>query len=383
MNHIVLKGTPYEIGEQLGKVFKENKTQFLNEVNRFPKSHKEKTEYLIYTYPKSNSSKKSREKETEYVYIPIKLNNFQLQHGKESIQLLEEYFPEAILEIIGITDTLNYNFELFASWMMCMGCCFTLNRNNVVEIRGCTAFSLLCNNKIYYGRNNDLPPLLKKVSHSYNYEPVNKNKFILNSSSFINGEEGMNLFGLVVAMTFVMPNQEEIKPGLNSVFLVRYILENCKTVQQGINALQRLPIASSCNILLVDKQQEMVVAECTPDTINLRRPDKNKNLEDFIITVNHFTSKPMQKYDKSNQDTYSSKARYKTAYKALYNMDSENEIEYIKNILRGKFGFMCQYRNIHFETIWSTIFDNSENIMFLAKGNPRETEYEEDKVFSG
>lgn len=193
----------------------------------------------------------------------------------------------------------------------------------------------------------------------------------------------MNLFGLVVAMTFVMPNQEEIKPGLNSVFLVRYILENCKTVQQGINALQRLPIASSCNILLVDKQQEMVVAECTPDTINLRRPDKNKNLEDFIITVNHFTSKPMQKYDKSNQDTYSSKARYETAYKALYNMDSENEIEYIKNILRGKFGFMCQYRNIHFETIWSTIFDNSENIMFLAKGNPRETEYEEDKVFSG
>jgi predicted choloylglycine hydrolase len=67
-------------------------------------------------------------------------------------------------------------------------------------------------------------------------------------------------------MTFVMPKQEEIKPGFNSVFLVRYILENCKTVKEGINALQKLPIASSCNILLADKQKEMIVAECTPDT---------------------------------------------------------------------------------------------------------------------
>jgi len=265
--------------------------------------------------------------------------------------------------------------------MMSMGCCFTLNKNNVVEIRGCTAFSFIHKNKIFYGRDNDLPPSLKKVSYSFNYETANKNKFLLNTSSFINGEEGINIFGLVVAMTFVIPKQEEVKPGFNSVFLVRYILENCKTVQEGIDALQKLPIASSCNILLADKQKEMVVAECTPDIINLRKPDKNKNNENFVVMVNHFTSPKMKKYDKSNQNIYSSKARYETAYSALNNLNTENEIEYIKNILRGKFGFMCQYRKIKFETIWSTIFDITERRMFLAKGNPEETDYEEEMLF--
>jgi len=37
---------------------------------------------------------------------------------------------------------------------------------------------------------------------------------ILNTSSFINGEEGINNYGLVVAMTFVKPNINEIVPGL-------------------------------------------------------------------------------------------------------------------------------------------------------------------------
>jgi predicted choloylglycine hydrolase len=222
---------------------------------------------------------------------------------------------------------------------------------------------------------------LKKVSHSLYYEPANKNKFVLNTSSFINGEEGMNEFGLVAAMTFVIPKQGEVEPGFNSVFLVRYILENCKTVQEGIIALQKLPIASSCNILLADKQKEMIVAECNPNKINLRKPDTNQNNEDFIVSVNHFTSQSMQKYDRSNQNIYSSKVRYETAYNALNKFDLEDELEYAKNILRGKYGFMCQYRRIKFETIWSTIFDVTENKMFLAKGNPEVSEYEKIRLF--
>jgi predicted choloylglycine hydrolase len=124
-----------------------------------------------------------------------------------------------------------------------------------VEVKGCTAFSFQYGNKIYYARNNDLPPFLMKVSKSEYYEPEGKSRFILNTSSFINGEEGINQHGLVVAMTFVMPKLEEIRPGFNSVFLVRYILENCRTVSDGIHSLKSLPIASSCNILLAEKAE--------------------------------------------------------------------------------------------------------------------------------
>ncbi|MCW8965641.1 MAG: C45 family autoproteolytic acyltransferase/hydrolase [Candidatus Pacearchaeota archaeon] len=338
MDKITLSKSPYQNGKELGKYFLKHKTRF-----------------------------------------PIKLNKFQKEYGKESVKLLEKFFPEATEEIRGITDTIKQDYEIFASWLMCMGCCLIFRENHNVEVRGCTAFSFVHNNKIYYGRNNDLPPYLKEVSKSIFYNSKNKNKFILNTSSFVNGEEGINEFGLVVAMTFVIPKKGEVKPGFNSLFLVRYILENCKTVEEGIKSLQKLPIASSCNILLADRKKEMVIVECHPDKINIRKSDKNKNGEKFVVTVNHFTSKSMQKYDRSKQNVYSSKARYETAYASLKKEDYKDAINYAKDILSGKHGFMCQYKNIKFETIWSSIFNISDKNIYLAKGNPENTEFIEDK----
>lgn len=281
MYHPRFKGTHYEMGKKMGKIFKTCNAQF-----------------------------------------SIKLDAFQSEFGKESGKLLKQYFPLAAEEIRGITDVIEFDYELFTSWLMCMGCCmYNLEEMASVEVRGCTAFSFIHNGTVYYGRDNDLPPFLKKISKSEYYQPENRNSFILNTSSFINGEEGVSEYGLAAAMTFVLPKLEEIKPGLNSVFLVRYVLENCKTVKEGIEALNILPVASSCNILLTDRSGEMVVAECNPLRTHLRFPDKNDKGESFIITVNHFTSKEMWQHDASNRDVYSSQTRYITAYHALKKTD--------------------------------------------------------------
>ena len=118
--------------------------------------------------------------------------------------------------------------------------------------------------------------------------------------------------------------------------------------------------------------------ECNPIKINLRYPEKNKNSKDFIVTVNHFTSKEMSKYDASNKNIYSSKIRYETAYNALRKADHNDAIQYAKEILSGKHGFMCQYKKIKFETIWSSIFNITNNKIYLAEGNPAATKYNED-----
>jgi len=198
MYHPRFKGNHYIMGQKMGNIFKKGNVQF-----------------------------------------PMKLDPFQAEFGKESGMLLTQFFPEAAAEIKGITDVIGYDKELFTSWLMCMGCCLDIHNGSCVEVRGCTAFSFVHNGQVYHGRDNDLPPFLKEISKSIYYKPENKLSFILNTSSFINGEEGINQYGLVAAMTFVMPKLEEIKPGLNSVFLVRYILENCKTVNEGIEALEK------------------------------------------------------------------------------------------------------------------------------------------------
>lgn len=337
MYKIELEGTHYEMGKQLGDFF-------LNEKRKFP----------------------------------VKLDKFQNNFGKKSSELLNQYFPEAAEEIKGITDVIKFDNELFTSWLFCMGCCLRIRENHNVEVRGCTAFSFTHNGKTFYGRDNDLPPYLKEVSKSILYKPKNKNRFLLNTSSFVNGEEGINECGFTAAMTFVLPVKEEIKPGFNSLLLVRYILENCANVNEGIKALEKLPIASSCNILLADKSGEMVVAECHPDKINLRYPEENSSGEEFITTVNHFTSEEMSRHDGSNKNIYSSRKRYETAYQTLKEKTFDDPVQYAKNLLSGKYGFMCQYsKKIKFETIWSTIFELTEKKIYIAKGNPMKANYVE------
>jgi predicted choloylglycine hydrolase len=338
MYHPRFRGSPYDMGQKMGNIFKKANAQF-----------------------------------------PIRLDSFQTKFGRESGKLLERYFPEAAAEIRGVTDVIGIDNELFTSWMMCMGCCMDLQEGASVEVRGCTAFSFVHECQVYHARDNDLPPFLREVCKSIYYQPEGKYSFILNTSSFINGEEGINQHGLVAAMTFVVPRLEEIRPGINSVFLVRFILENCMTVAEGIEALGRLPVASSCNILLTDRSGSMVVAECHPQGIHLRQPETDKNGETFIVAVNHFTSEEMRPHDASDRNVFSSAVRYQTAYQALKDTNYKDGVMHARRILSGEYGFMCQYgKNLDFDTIWSSVFDISNRRIYRAEGNPKNKPYKED-----
>ena len=48
--------------------------------------------------------------------------------------------------------------------------------------------------------------------------------------------------GLVVATTFVGTQLEDIKPGFNSVFIVRYLFEKGNSVKQAKKLLLKFPI---------------------------------------------------------------------------------------------------------------------------------------------
>ncbi len=47
-------------------------------------------------------------------------------------------------------------------------------------------------------------------------------------------------------------------------------------------------------------------------------------------------------------------------------------IETTRQLLKGDYGFMCQYDNEpDFETVWSSIFDLDSLIIYRAEGDPR------------
>lgn len=335
MYHLRLKGNHYQMGVKRGTVFKKGRLLF-----------------------------------------PLHLDDFQLDHGKQSETVLRNFFPEVCEEIRGVSDTIGINYMDFVSWMLCMGCCmYNLEDNIPVEIRGCTAFAFAKEGNVIYGRNNDLPPFLRDGSKSEIYAPENGNRFNITTSSFINGEEGLNEHGLAVAMTFVMTDLKEIKPGFNSCFVVRYLLEKAACTENAIALLLELPIASNCNILIADRSGNMVVVECTPDTKRIRKAVAI-NDTGIVCTVNSFTSDECKQFDDSGGDDYDSAKRYQTVMEQLpYQLDGDY-IEAAKRLLKGEYGFMCQYDyDPNFETVWSSVFDLKSLMIYRAEGDPRRKKF--------
>ena len=335
MYHLRLKGDHYQMGVKRGTIFQKGKISF-----------------------------------------PLHLDEFQIEHGRRSEKLLKDFFPEVCEEIRGVSDTIGADYISFASWMLCMGCCmYNLEQNIPVEIRGCTAFAYTKNGRVIYGRNNDLPPFLRNGSKSEIYAPANGNRFNITTSSFINGEEGINEHGLAVAMTFVMTDLKLIKPGFNSCFIVRYLLEKADTTEKAISLLMDLPVASNCNILLADKNGKMVVVECTPFFKRIREAERIDS-DCIVCTVNSFTSNKMKQYDDAHGNDYNSSERYSVVLNAFRTFIKEDFIEETQQLLKGNYGFMCQYDNEpDFETVWSSIFDLESLCIYRAEGDPRKKKF--------
>ena len=112
MYHLRLKGDHYQMGVKRGRIFQKSNVRF-----------------------------------------PLHLDEFQLVYGKKSEQILRKFFPEVCEEIRGISDTIGIDYNILASWLLCMGCCmYNLEDNIPIEIRGCTAFAYSRDGNIIYGR---------------------------------------------------------------------------------------------------------------------------------------------------------------------------------------------------------------------------------------
>ncbi|MFR0980504.1 MAG: acyl-CoA--6-aminopenicillanic acid acyltransferase, partial [Holdemania filiformis] len=100
----------------------------------------------------------------------------------------------------------------------------------------------------------------------------------------------------------------------------------------------------------------------------------------ILYAVNQFVSDVMKPYNPRNIDDMESGLRLKTCQKAFQHQNVLS-MEYLKYVLMGKQGFLCQYdRKRGGDTVWSVIYDlNDEKIQF-CDGNPSREAYETIKI---
>lgn len=89
----------------------------------------------------------------------------------------------------------------------------------------------------------------------------------------------------------------------------------------------------------------------------------------------------MSKLNLQGFDNWNAFERYNTMKNAFEKF--KPSIEFAKNLLSGKYGFICQYdRKKNADAVWSVIYDLTDPKILRAEGNPSRKEYQEDNRFS-
>lgn len=288
------------------------------------------------------------------------------EFANHCLPIYEKYYPEILEEIKGIAEGQKDSYENLYTFLLSMYC-FEFDNH-------CTCLAFKDNDNIIFGRNSDFLVSIENLYMNCLYKLENSYAFNGNTTAFVEMEDGINEYGLAIGLTFIYP--KIIKAGFNSGMLVRYLLEKCKTTNEAIEILKTLPIASQQTLTIADSMGNIIIVECNAENLEIIKPKTDEN---FVTAANEFNSKRMKKYNNYNIDNWKAKERYLTSYNALKENNHKFSIELTKNILSGKYGFMCQYdRKTNADTVWSVIYDIKNKKIYRVEGNPSRKQFKED-----
>ncbi len=326
---------------------------------RFKKSHYEagfNWGRLLYDHGKIISDNKT-----------FKITKERKLFAKKCLPIYEKFYPEVLQEIKGLADGQHESYEDFYTFLLSMYC-FEFNNH-------CTCFAFKNQDNIILGRNSDFLVSLEKLYMNCLYNLDSVYAFNGNTTAFIEMEDGMNEYGLAVGLTFIYPTI--VKPGFNAGMLVRYLLEKCKTTDEVIQKLNEIPIASQQTLTIADTKGNIVVVECNGENVEIIKPYKE---EEFVAIANEFVSDKMKKFNNYNIDNWKAEERYLVAHNALKENKNNYSFNLAKEILSGKYGFICQYdRKTDADTVWSVIYDIGRKEIYRVEGNPKRKQYTKDE----
>ena len=156
----------------------------------------------------------------------------------------------------------------------------------------------------------------------------------------------------------------------SSIFDTPIICETPLCIE-ALSFLEEVPISSSQNIIIADRNYNIALVECNCDKKHIIK-------NDYVFTSNHFVSECMRVYQTALEDDVHSHERYNTLENAFKNY--KYNLDFSKELLSGKYGFMCQYdKKDDIDTIWSSIYSIKDKKIYRAEGNPSRNSFKEDK----
>ena len=275
----------------------------------------------------------------------------------------ERDFPAALEELAGLAAGQGCPREdletvLFTTYALPPACC-------------CSCLAVSNGNGVFFGRNSDfltaMEPYNTHVVYQFSSGGI---PFAGNTTSFVQMEDAVNARGLAVGLTSVYTPR--LRPGLNAGMALRLLAETCASVEEALDRLRELPLASCQTLTLADKAGNIAVAECGPEGVRVERPGPEGP---FVCAANLFRSDLADPLP-PGLDTWRAAERYDTMRRVLEQEGETITLSGVQALLAGRKGFLCQYdRSTGQDTVWSVACDLTRRRCLLAEGNPGRTAF--------
>jgi predicted choloylglycine hydrolase len=291
------------------------------------------------------------------------LPGFTEGHRRISIaseKIVGRVFPEILEEIKGMSEGSGLAYPDL--------CARVLTHPLAGKPPGCTIFAVRDGGDVWVGRNYDWFYEIAPYVESYFTAPEGGYRSVGQSDMFVGREDGVNEKGLAVAMAGITSH---FTPGVMFWVALRYLLDRCATVKEGVEGLLKVPHHCTITILLADKGGDVAVVEASPMKTRVRYPEG-----DFIASTNHLNHPDM--LDIKIFEPSDSRRRYDAVVKDLSRGGTIDEKRLI-GVLSDHSGLVCSHIDeMGLGTLWSTVTHINTLRMWRAEGHPCRVPYKLD-----
>jgi hypothetical protein len=202
-----------------------------------------------------------------------------------------------------------------------------------------------------------------------------KYAFIGSSILLFGFSEGMNEHGLVVTMSagghpVGAPEgmRRPIQDGFQFWFVVRAVLEQCKTVDEAVELIQQIPTCGNPILIVADKSGHAAKVEIFGANKAVQRIDAHSD-EQIIFAANHFTLPEMLPF--RDPIMAHTQTRYDAIQSRLGGTQPVDKAA-IKSLLSDEYprGLACHFYDEYFGTLRSMIFDPQAGKIDMCFGSP-------------
>lgn len=283
--------------------------------------------------------------------------------------MMEKFAPEFLEELDGISEGSKIPRDVLLEVS-----CSTFLKHMLHYGIGCSVLAVksgyTTSNEPIIAKNRDKKIRYKSL-HLFVYSRPQKGfSYFVSTNASDPGVAGggLNEKGLAIFSTYVPSS--DIGLGLPDNVLAKKILEECKTVDEGIDLLKSLPRLGQFTFTMADAKGDIAAIEIGYHNLLVEEPK-----EGFVCRTNHFLLNGMKKYydpyqydESQRRDTL---IRWDIMASRIRKMLGRIDIRFIMNLLRSHEGEfpVCRHGG-DVETISSMIALPKKSKVLFAEGPP-------------